>query len=114
MEIKLFEIRDVGTTIAAMAVKLGGKEFPRERALLAHAGFGSHSLDHENYVLLGNMDDGDFRLTYDEYAQGNRTMETAHRFIKEQWDELESGALIDVQFILKETVAPKETVLYVY
>ena len=41
-------------------------------------------------------------------------METAHGFIKEQWDELESGALIDVQFILKETVAPKETDLYVY
>lgn len=45
---------------------------------------------------------------YDPFDWPNqRTLGNAHRYIIDHWSELNSGQLIDVQFILGETASPK-------
>jgi hypothetical protein len=104
MKVKLFEIRDRGTCISAMAINLIGRDM-QECALLKRAGFGPVS----DYILLTNLDGGTGKITYDEYEWGDRTMKTAHNYIIENWDSLPSGIVIDVEFILGETKQEKES-----
>ena len=50
-------------------------------------------------------------LTIDPYDWANyrdmRTKGTAHHYIENHWADLKDGAVVDVQFILRETDAPK-------
>ena len=95
MEIKLFEIRDVATFIPAIAISL-------ERAdgyLVRRAGYGHRC------IMLGRLEGG--RFSYDPYDWDNRTFHTAHKHIEQNWDSLVSEQVIDVEFILGETSAPK-------
>lgn len=47
---------------------------------------------------------------YDSFNWSNaRTMHVAHEYLKEHFDDLESGAVIDVEFILGETETPKRS-----
>lgn len=62
MQTKMIEIRDSGTCIAALAIRM--------------------------------IADGD-------------GMPQAHNWITQHWDEIESGDVVDVQYILNETTAPK-------
>lgn len=111
MNVKLFEIRDAGTFIPAMAVELDRANGTRDDALLRRAGFGMESGKARLYILLMPLDDGKGHFTYDQYGWGNRTMETAHQYMYEHWDDLKSGDLVDVQFILHETATKKESEL---
>lgn len=102
MQTKLFEIRDTGTFIPAIATRINGAE----HYLLRHAGYGSGERD---YILLASLNKG--LMTYNVYDWTNsRTMKVAHQFIIDNWDTLESGAVIDVDFILGETDHPKQSV----
>ncbi len=48
------------------------------------------------------------RSTCDPFEWGdNRTRLFAHKYIAEHFDELPSGAVVDVEFILGESAAPK-------
>lgn len=106
MEIRLFEIRDRATFIPAMAIRLGGKETPREIKLLASAGFGAEAASHEDYILLLHLDGGTGQFTSDRYEWNSRTMQIAHEYLYEHWDDLQSGEVVDVQHILGETAEP--------
>lgn len=104
MDTKLFEIRDSCTMISAIGIDLhrwgGGNG--REDKLIRHAGYG------DRCILLGKLRGGHF--SYDPYDQGDcRTMRTAHHYIRENWDTLKSGDIIDVEFILGETTEKCET-----
>ena len=103
---KLFEIRDSGTFIPMIAIKLSPQN-EAERYLLGRAGFGRQAEDHEKYVLFSSLTGGE--MTSDPYNWPNRTRQVAHIYITEHFDELENGQVIDVQFILKETPQPKTT-----
>ena len=78
---KFLEIRDDGTCIPVLAIQLDSKT-DAERYLLARAGYG---LD----------------------RQTQSTMREAHTYIKAQWDEIETGDVIDIEFILGETEVKK-------
>lgn len=95
MVVKLFEIRDEGTHIPAMAVSIAKSDgYPASRA-----GFGD-----SRYILLTNL--LNMHCQYDPYKWENsegRTMSNAHVFISNHWDRLENEDVIDVQFILGET-----------
>jgi len=113
METKTFEIRDVGTFIPMVGILMAGGPFHptltgrvRDEPLLRRAGYGAHS----RLVLFTRLDGGG-KAHHDPYAWGDRTYSTAHNYITENWDKLESGALIDVEFILGETKQPKESEL---
>lgn len=122
METKAFEIRDEGTFIPVIATRMTpwpqprlGEMTPwelrtkqeRERYLLRRSGF---SFD-DPLVMLCRMEANGscpHEASYDVYGWGGaRTMAIAHDFIQRNWDKLKSGEVIDVQFILKETPAPK-------
>lgn len=110
---KAFEIRDRGTFIPVLAVKMvpedeRGQEIEPERFLLARAGY---NRDYTLCVVLCRMDANGSALcaSYDPYSWGGRSFPVAHQYILAHFDELESGAVVDVEFILGETKQPKQS-----
>jgi hypothetical protein len=98
MTVKLLEIRDRGTFVPAMAIQVSGDD----GYLMRRAGFGGAMV----YLIMLATE----KCRYDPYNWDNpRTMGNAHRYIAERWDELKDGDVVDVQFILGETAAPKRS-----
>src|SRR3990167_1821297 len=74
METKLLELRDNGTRIQAMAIRLDSAN-ERERS------------DHRTYILLAEIDGGGGRINCDPFEWGNeRTKHAAHMELLENWD----------------------------
>ena len=92
---KLLELRDRHTSIQALAIQVSGQD----GYLMRRAGFQSPM------VYLVELATQECR--YDPWAWGDRTLKTAHLHIAEYFDDLVDGAVIDVEFILGETDAPK-------
>ena len=108
MKTKTFEIRDRATFIPILAVKLEpGCE--ADRFLLGRAGFGITPKKQAEYIYLIRISGGEGKAACDPYDWGvsPRTLHTAHLHIMEHFDELESGSVVDVEFILGETKEPK-------
>lgn len=110
MELKMIEIRDSATFIPAMAIRLlpGCEE---DRALLARAGYGREPERQGEYVLLSKLVGDDTEIHYDPHAWNlhkGRTMTIAHLFIRDNFARLESGMVVDVEFILGEKAAEKD------
>lgn len=119
MEVKLFEIRDRATFIPAMAVRLRNRT-PEEFFLLRRAGYSreqisgpeetpgqlAHGL--EPYVILVKLDG--VESNYDPFGWRNyRTMGNAHSHIIANWHKLQSGDVVDVEYILGETSVKKRS-----
>lgn len=113
MQVKLFEVRDKLTLIPVMAVLFDPLMLPSneqeeaERYLLKRSGFHSHK-----YLSLTKLADGEMVTRYEPFgwkADGTRTLFEAHRHILDNWDELASGAVIDVEFLLGERKEPKKS-----
>ena len=114
MECKLIEVRDSGTFIPMLAVKLdprcSGSDFfadvcdrcRRNRWLLSRAGYGASENEQGLYVLLVEINGGSGRSNCDPYdwPTGARTITVAHRYILDHWCEIETGAVVDVEHIL--------------
>lgn len=96
MNVKLFELRDHATFIPAIAIQVSGDD----GWLAQRAGYGPYRM-----VLFSRLDGGG-RLEYDPFAWGDRTFHVAHKYIQDNWEELEDGDLIDVRWILGETEKP--------
>ena len=101
MNIKILEIRDVGTFIPVMCIEMRSDN-PEEKYLLWRTGFGPHRLIQLVWITA-------FRTEYDPMKWGDRTLYTAHDYITECWDELKTGDVVDVQYILGETASPKQS-----
>jgi hypothetical protein len=122
MDVKLLEIRDRGTCVPAMAVRLmhGGAGSPcaeRERFLLRRAGYGEQQIDPlaceplglEPYIILCKLDG--VEAHYDPFEWANmRTMTQAHIHVIAHWGELRSGDVVDVEHIMGESVRAKRSV----
>ena len=108
MTTKMIEVRDTGTCISALALRLDSAN-DAERWLLARAGYGVTPDEQRQYVLLMNVDGGAGEFSCDPYGwrTGARTMPVIHKYMLEHFDAIESGQVLDVQFILGETKAPK-------
>lgn len=119
MDVKLFEIRDSATFIPVMAVALIERN-AAENFLLSRAGYADEQianeadpvdgrifdLNQQRYVILCKLDG--VEAQYDPFSWPRaRTMSVAHQFIIENWRDLKSGDVIDVQVILGETTVPK-------
>ena len=117
MQVKAFEIRDAKTFIPALGVLMAPpwdsllvidpEMIEAERYLLRRAGFTFE----KPLVLLCRMEAAGTsnNATYDPFSWGNRTMHEAHLYITAHWAELESGAVIDVEYILGLTPNPKQS-----
>lgn len=100
MQTKMLEVRDRSTFIPVVAVLMdptGGSGM--EDYLMRRAGY------HRPMVLLTRAVGG--QAYYDPHDWANRTMETAHQYIAENWAKLASGEVVDVEYILGEAEAPK-------
>lgn len=105
---KTFEIRDRATFIPVLAVKLRpGCE--ADRYLFGRAGYGTAPEVQGAFVMVCRVDGGEGFATSNQHRwnDGSRTMRRAHHHIREHFDDLESGAVIDVEFLSGETPAPK-------
>ena len=98
MKTKLIEIRDRATFIIALCVDMN-PENEAQRWALRRYGF---PCDGQPNIMLTHANGGK-RATNDPYDWGDRTFSTAHDYIIENWDTLNDGYVVDVQFILGET-----------
>lgn len=108
MQAKTFEIRDIATFIPVLAIRLS-PSCDRDRYLFARAGFGTSSKEQRRYICLAKMNGGSGIISSDSFRWGDRTIQIAHQYIIEHWDVLDSGEVIDVQYILGETKEKKKS-----
>ena len=109
MLVKLFEVRDRATFIACIGIRLS--TFTEvNRWLVARAGYGMTFDEQASYVLFGRLDGDHGAFSSDPQRhmdRPGRTMRAAHQHVIDNWDALDSGAVIDVEHILGETAEPK-------
>jgi hypothetical protein len=101
MKAKLFEVRDRLTFIPVLAVKLGPST-DQEDYLVRRC---AHSYDR---VLLTWVTMETTHYDSNQW-EGSRTLREAHRFIQVNFEVLEPGAVVDVEYILGETEEPKQS-----
>ena len=106
MIIKAVEIRDTGTFIPAIAIKVVPAN-EGQRYLLCRSGYGFDPPQ----IILANLAGGSGMACCDpfDWPACARTMRTAHEWLREHFDEIEDGAVVDVAFILGERVEPKRS-----
>lgn len=102
MKTKCLEIRDHATFIPVICLR-PMPENEGQRYLLRRDGY---SCDPEDMIVI--MIDAQCRgAAYDPYDWQGRTHRTAHDYIRNHWDDLRDGDVVDVQFILGETAEKK-------
>jgi len=104
--VKFLEVRDIATFIPMIAIDCSLTGNLSEDYLLERAGYGEHR------CILFTRLDGGRNAEYDPYEWRNRTYAVAHQHIIDNWDELTSGDVIDVEFILRETKEKKRSERY--
>lgn len=105
---KTFEVRDVHTFMPVLAVKLEpGCE--ADRYLMARAGFGRLPAQQAQFIYVTKLMGGLTQGTAQPYEQMSPTMRVAHGYIEKNFDQLESGAVVDVEFILGKSERPKNS-----
>lgn len=107
MTTKLFELRDRSTFIPIVCLSTEQSDNDSENYLLRRSGYAMAS----PCIILCKLECSgiDRNASYDAFAWGinPRTYNVAHRYIEEHWYDLQTGDVIDVEFILGETQTKK-------
>lgn len=103
MEIKLLELRDRGTFIPAFAFR-SEPDNDRERYLLRRAGYSMG----QPLVILGRLEGNECH--YDPYEWMWDPWRTVHHHLMEHWEEVNSGDVLDAEFLRGESQQPKQSV----
>lgn len=111
MEVKLFEVRAPATLIIIMAIKLTANN-TNSASLLCHSGYGRTIKEFENYIMVVPVDGGHGFATTDPYEQIIYEIKVAHLYIKDHFDELDNGSVIDTEFICGKSDKSKKSDLY--
>ena len=107
LEAKIFEVRDRCTLMAVLATKLTSGN-SKERQLAHREGFFGGGPNMVIVTKLNNLHTYCDPYTCESEEVG-RTMSVAMQYIQAGFETLQSGEVIDVEFILKETAQPKES-----
>jgi hypothetical protein len=105
IESKVLEIRDRGTFIAALAIRMLGAN-PTQAYYFRRCGYPADG----SSIILMVLYDGKATNDAWEWAslgKGTRTMRVAHGWILDHYTELDDGDVVDVEFILEESKEPK-------
>lgn len=102
MECKILEVLDSMTYIPVLAVLLE-PEIEAEEYHLGRAGFRGGV-----FVLLYKLQTNQAHWDPANWA-ANRTLLVAHEHIGRNWAELHSGDVVDVEYLLGETPAPRKS-----
>ena len=114
LDAKLVEIRDSGTCIPAMAIRMPcGNSSVGFCYLHRRCGYPEDG----SSIMLMCLDDG--KATNDPYGwqdlnMGPRTMPLAHDYIIDHYDELADGSVVDVEHILGEAPVAKAPEIYTF
>lgn len=107
MQIKMIEVRDSCTCIAAIAIR-PWPSGPVEEIFLRYAGFGFSS----DCILFGYLHASGTmaKWTYDpfDWPENPHTMRAAHHYVAQHFDELKNGAVVDIEYIMGRTRAVKQ------
>ena len=100
---KCLEVRDKMTFIPVVAINTA-PSCVGQRYLLRRAGYAPEGAT----IILVNLND--CRANNDPYGwPSSRTFTVAHEYIEKNFDQLDDGDVVDVEFILGETSAPKNS-----
>lgn len=102
IEVKFFEVRDRGTFMPAMAIKMTPRRNIDEDFLMQSAGFSPEEPFCIELIFIEIN-----KCNYDPYEWKDRTCSVAHQYIQKNFDALKSGSVVDVEYILGETKRPK-------
>lgn len=100
MQTKVLEIRDQGTHIPALAIRMAAADPVRAYYIHGRCGY---PRDGSAIVLMKLADQ---KANSDPYGWGGRTMPVAHNFIYDNFDALNDGDVVDVRVILGEAQEP--------
>lgn len=103
MQVKILEIRDEGTHIPILAVKMLADN--ETQAWYVHGRCG-YPRDGTSIAItpLG----GERNFSCDPYHwAGNRTLAYAHNYIIDHWDELSDGDVVDAEFAAGQRTEPR-------
>jgi hypothetical protein len=104
MESKCLELRDSGTFIPVICIRPVPVN-EAQRYLLRRDGYSGTAGEH-CVIMIDAQCRGAAYDCYD-WPGGSRTKKVAHNYIAEHWHELVDGDVIDVEFILGETLTKK-------
>ncbi len=102
LETKALEIRDEGTFIPVLAIRMYSLNSIQAYYIHYRSGYSRNG----DSIMLMKLSDG--QATNDPYnwqslGLGPRTMPNAHEWILQHFDELKDGDVVDVSYILGET-----------
>ncbi len=100
MTIKPLEIRDRGTMIGVLAIKMSRTGEPVTDHYLWYYGYPE---DASQSIVVMRLTDQKTEL--DPFNWGGRTMPAAHTYIIDHFEELEPGDVVDVEVALGEKPA---------
>ncbi len=105
MQFKILEIRDSGTHIPVLAMRMLAENDVQHYYVHGRCGYPKDG----SGIVVMHLDNQ--KATVDPYdwpsmGFGTRTMRNAHRFIYENFDKLNDGDVVDVRVILGETSEP--------
>lgn len=103
MIIKCLEIRDSGTCIPAIAIKMSAAGMVEDTFLWREG----YPRDGKGVVLMRLSNQEAHSDVYD-WSDSSRTMRTAALYIEKNFDDLQNGQVVCVENILGERETPKE------
>lgn len=106
MEFKTLEIRDEGTCVPALAIRMHADNSVQAYYIHRRSGYPSDG----SSIMLMRLSDG--KATNDPCGWpalgfGPRTMPIAHLHIIENFAKLADGDVVDTEYLLKESTEPK-------
>jgi len=102
MENKILEVRDSCTFIPVLAI-LMKPENDIESYYLNRSGYSPN----QNLVIVIRLDDNKCANSPYDWGNMSRTMPIAHNYIEKHWNELKTGDVVCVEYILGERKTPK-------
>lgn len=105
MTSKTFEIRDRGTFIPVLAIRLDPAT-EADRFLISRAGYGKTPELQAGYILMIKLIDAS-KSNYDPYKWTDPELREAHLHIRANFDSLPTGDVIDLEFLRGETSVKK-------
>ena len=109
-DVKLIEVRDRGTCMPMLAVRLTAQS-ENERWLLERSGYYGSALENGEYVLLVELLGGSGRANCDPYDwnTSSRTVPIVHKHLIASWGTVAHTQVVDVEHILGEVEQPKRS-----
>jgi inhibitor of KinA sporulation pathway (predicted exonuclease) len=96
---KYIEVRDRATCMSVLAIKID-TERQVEREIIYWSG-------HGGFIMMIDLAGPKIERAWAHWGKNDRTRSEAHKYIEENWDKIQSGDVVDVEFVLGEVKKPK-------